>query len=422
MASASAPAQVQPSDADFLAARTAFERGQRDRLEALAPQLQGHLLQPYVDYWRLRLGLDTATDDEVRAFLDANVVPPLTQQLRVDWLKSLARRGQWSRFAVDYPPPAGEDSELACYGIQYRRQRDGDAALAAAKPLWFNGQALPEACDPLFDALIARGSLTVADRRERFRLATQAGNVRLARLIAGDLPAGERISAAEFAPVDKDPARSLASGNFRWRQPGGARARALRARTRRPQRCGAGAPGVGKAARAAAGSRAPLLATRASPPPRGAAVATRGARLVSEAGEQPLGRGRACLAGARGAAGRVVERRAGGDRRHARGPGGRNRVALLARPGAGRAGPGDRGRRALRGAGRRGRLYPLLAADAQGRGPRRCASCGRRRSRPIRSGWWPWRPCRRQAGVEAGATRPAARDAARVGADRPRRR
>ncbi|MBK7791925.1 MAG: hypothetical protein IPJ62_04975 [Betaproteobacteria bacterium] len=143
VASASAPAQVQPSDADFLAARTAFERGQRDRLEALAPQLQGHLLQPYVDYWRLRLGLDTATDDEVRAFLDANVVPPLTQQLRVDWLKSLARRGQWSRFAVDYPPPAGEDSELACYGIQYRRQRDGDAALAAAKPLWFNGQARP---------------------------------------------------------------------------------------------------------------------------------------------------------------------------------------------------------------------------------------------------------------------------------------
>ncbi|MBK7791926.1 MAG: transglycosylase SLT domain-containing protein [Betaproteobacteria bacterium] len=79
----------------------------------------------------------------------------------------------------------------------------------------------PEACDPLFDALIGRGNLTVADRRERFRLATQAGNVRLARLIAGDLPAGERISAAEFAPVDKDPARSLASGNFRWRQPGG---------------------------------------------------------------------------------------------------------------------------------------------------------------------------------------------------------
>ena len=221
VASASAPAQAQPSDADFLAARTAFERGQRDRLEALAPRLDGHLLQPYVDTWRLRLALDTATDDEVRAFLDANVVPPLTQQLRVDWLKSLARRGQWARFAVDYPPPSGEDSELACYGIQYRRQRDGDAALAAAKPLWFSGQALPEACDPLFDALIARGSLTVADRRERFRLATQAGNVRLARLIAGDLPAGERISPAEFAPVDKDPARALASGNFRWRQPGG---------------------------------------------------------------------------------------------------------------------------------------------------------------------------------------------------------
>ena len=69
VASASAPAQAQPSDADFLAARTAFERGQRDRLEALAPRLDGHLLQPYVDTWRLRLGLDTATDDEVLSLI-----------------------------------------------------------------------------------------------------------------------------------------------------------------------------------------------------------------------------------------------------------------------------------------------------------------------------------------------------------------
>ena len=35
-----------------------------------------------------------------------------------------------ARSARCIPPPAGEDVELACYGIQHRRQREGDAALA----------------------------------------------------------------------------------------------------------------------------------------------------------------------------------------------------------------------------------------------------------------------------------------------------
>ena len=69
------PATAQPTDADLLAARAAFDRAQRDRFDALAPRLKGHLLQPYVDYWGLRLRLDSATDAEVRAFIDANAVP-----------------------------------------------------------------------------------------------------------------------------------------------------------------------------------------------------------------------------------------------------------------------------------------------------------------------------------------------------------
>ena len=56
---------------------------------------------------------------------------PLADRLRVDWLKALGKRGDWARFGALYPPPAGEDIELACYAIQYRRQREGDAALAA---------------------------------------------------------------------------------------------------------------------------------------------------------------------------------------------------------------------------------------------------------------------------------------------------
>jgi len=39
-------ARGEPTDADFLAARAAFERGDRAGLAALAAPLAGHLLQP----------------------------------------------------------------------------------------------------------------------------------------------------------------------------------------------------------------------------------------------------------------------------------------------------------------------------------------------------------------------------------------
>ena len=132
-----AAAAVAQGDQDFLDARTAFERGDRMRLDALAPKLSNHVLAPYVEYWQKKLKLDTATDAEIAAYLDRWAKTPLADRLRVDWLKSLGKRGQWATFAALYPPSTGEDAELTCYGIQYRRLRDGNAALADAKPLWF---------------------------------------------------------------------------------------------------------------------------------------------------------------------------------------------------------------------------------------------------------------------------------------------
>jgi len=215
LASAVQPSFAQ-SDADVLAAKAAFEKGDRVKLAGLAPGLRGHVLEPYVEYWRLKLAIDDATSETIRDYLDRYPNTPLAEKLRVDWLKSLAKKADWSRFALDYPPPSGEDVELACYGIQYRRQRDGDAALADAKPLWLNGQATPDSCEPLFAALISRGDLSIADRVARFRLASEAGNVRLAHAIANDLPGGDRIAERDFYPANKDFQRALTAGAFAW--------------------------------------------------------------------------------------------------------------------------------------------------------------------------------------------------------------
>ena len=204
------------SDADFLSAKVAFEKGDRAKLANLAGKLHGHVLEPYVEYWRLKLAIDDAPPDAVRDFFGKYPDTPLAEKLRVDWLKALAKKSDWNRFALDYPPPSGEDTELGCYGIQYRRQRDGDAVLAEAKPYWFSGQTTPDACEPLFAALLSSGELTAADRVARFRLASEAGNVRLAQAIAADLPGKERIAEHEFFRADRDYVRTLDSGAFAW--------------------------------------------------------------------------------------------------------------------------------------------------------------------------------------------------------------
>jgi len=220
IASAHAQAQAQ-ADTDFVAAKAAFERGDWRQLDALAPALSGHVLARYVEYWQLKSRLDDAMPEAVASFVARYPDGPLADRLRVDWLKVLGKRGDWNRFALDYPPATGEDTELACYGAQYRYQRDGAAALAAAKPLWFTGASTPDACEPVFAALVARGDLSVADRRARFRLAAAAGNTRLAQAIAADLPPSDRITTRDLLAVDRDPLRGLAKGQFAWKTAAG---------------------------------------------------------------------------------------------------------------------------------------------------------------------------------------------------------
>ncbi len=209
------------SDADFLTAKVAYERGDRKRLAAVAPKLESHPLAPYVAYWQLTLGLDDAAPATVRAFLDRYPNTPLADRMRAQWLKQLARKSDWSGYAQDFAVVPGDDVELACFDVQYRWQRDGDEALAAARPLWFSGKSTSDACDPLFAALAKRGDLTLVDRSMRMRLAAEAGNLRLAKAVGTDFPGKDRIAERDFAAVTRDPAGALARGSFAWNTAGG---------------------------------------------------------------------------------------------------------------------------------------------------------------------------------------------------------
>ena len=209
-------ARAEPTDAEFLIARDAFRANDAARLDRIATRLKGHLLESYVEYWQLRLNLDDADPERVRSFLTRREGGPLADRLRGEWLKSLAKRGQWTLFAAEYPRRAGDDTELGCYAMQWERIRDGDAALDLARPLWFSGQEQPESCQTLFAALLTLGKLTSQDVWTRFRQAHEAGSFRLAVRLLDLLPADERPAQRDVSRVERNPTQALGKGDFRW--------------------------------------------------------------------------------------------------------------------------------------------------------------------------------------------------------------
>jgi soluble lytic murein transglycosylase len=209
-------ARDEPTDADFVIARDAFHANDAARLDRIAPRLKGQLLESYVEYWQLRLKLDDADPERVQSFLTRREGGPLADRLRGEWLKSLAKRGQWTLFAAEYPRRAGDDTELGCYAIQWQRIREGDAALDLARPLWFSGQEQPESCQTLFAALLTLGKLTSQDVWMRFRQAHETGSFRLAVRLLDLLPADERPAQRDVSRVERNPAQALGKGDFRW--------------------------------------------------------------------------------------------------------------------------------------------------------------------------------------------------------------
>lgn len=210
-------ATVVGNDSDFLAAKAAYDRGDRARLDALAPALSAHVLEPYVTWWRMRLAIDTADAPTLRAFAARLAGSPLADRAMTDGLRAAGRRGDWAVFGSLYGNGGYDDVEILCYAHQASRARSGDSAPPAAKPLWFTGQATPEACEPLFAALIASGAISLEDRWTRYRLALEAGNIKLARDLAEALPLADRIDPRDFRRVDAKPAAELVQGAFRWK-------------------------------------------------------------------------------------------------------------------------------------------------------------------------------------------------------------
>lgn len=207
-------------DDAFLKARDAARIGDSKQLEQLAPKFQGHLLEPYVQYWRLRVRLESRDPAEVRAFLAANRDTPLSDYLRRDWLKLLGKNAQWELFNAELPALVNDDLEITCYALQARTSSDS-LALREARPLWFVAREVPANCDPLFQSLVDAQQLSVEDIWTRIRQALEAGQVSLANRVGVYLPKGQAPDPRVLSAISGNPAAHLSDTRADFKSRGG---------------------------------------------------------------------------------------------------------------------------------------------------------------------------------------------------------
>jgi soluble lytic murein transglycosylase len=197
-------------DEPFIAAREAFEKGDAAKLASHADAFRGHVLEPYLDSWRLRLRLDDAAPGEVSDFLGRYTGTLVAEQLRRDWLLLLGRKGQWELFEAAYPNLVNDDPEATCYALQARWRRGDESAIDEFRRLWASPRELPDGCVPIAEGELSAGRMTTRHVWERARLLLEAGQMTAAKRAIDYLPAGEQPEDRTLDSIQRAPQRFIA--------------------------------------------------------------------------------------------------------------------------------------------------------------------------------------------------------------------
>lgn len=203
------------NEADFQAAREAFQKGKSEKLAKIAARFpDDHLLTPYIRFWQLKFSAgsdpDAAMQERQQTFIQQYADSPLSNRLRIDLARAYGRQAEWRDYEAAYPDIARPDQELICFHLR-ARQAIGSAvqqaqADSAGIALWRTARDLPSSCEPIFDSLAERGQLTLEDRLARLRLALDDGNLRLARELDARLPDAERMLPNALSQAQRNPA------------------------------------------------------------------------------------------------------------------------------------------------------------------------------------------------------------------------
>jgi soluble lytic murein transglycosylase len=175
-----------PADSAILDLNQAYKNGDTRRMRELLPKVTGHALEPWAAYWELSARLDTASPNEIQAFLSRYAGTYQEDRLRNDWLLQLGRRKDWATFAAEYPKfRMNDDRSVRCYALLTDFIASGADVAAQVEDLWLAQREADEGCAAAAELQIRVGKFKTLSVWHRARLGFENDRVRIASQAAG---------------------------------------------------------------------------------------------------------------------------------------------------------------------------------------------------------------------------------------------
>ena len=199
---------MQQQRKEFLDAKQALQNRQIDVYNALLVKLKNYPLYGYLEYDYFSRHLDDTPNERIRQFIRDYSDSPISSQLHIAWLYTLANNQQWKTFLEEYH--GGISTMLRCYALQARLTTGKvKGVLDKIQKLWLVGYSQPEECDSLFEVWQTSGRMTTELVWQRIRLAMANRKISLARYLKKYLDPIDQKWVDFWIQMHRYPARML---------------------------------------------------------------------------------------------------------------------------------------------------------------------------------------------------------------------
>lgn len=179
-------------DEIFLQLRAASRKDNARQAEEMSARLGDYPIPSYVDYYRLKARLRTASAEEIRAYLAKYEGHAIADRLRNDWLLELGLRRDWDAFDREYPQFAlNDDTQVKCYALLSKAAKEQKVAVQA-RELLIAPKNYGEGCMALIAALAKNEQFDADDLWAQTRQAAENGVIGIAKRTGGLAGASEK--------------------------------------------------------------------------------------------------------------------------------------------------------------------------------------------------------------------------------------
>ena len=180
------------ADDAFQALRDAARRDDAAQADEIAKRLGSYAIPSYVDYYRLKPRIKSASATEIRDFLTRYQGSAIADRLRNDWLLDLGYKRNWPTFDEQYPLfVVDDDIQLKCYAL-ISKVLKGQNVADDARNLLASPKDYGDACHTLIATLLQAGQFNANDLWMQIRLASETGANGAAQRVAGLLDVPEK--------------------------------------------------------------------------------------------------------------------------------------------------------------------------------------------------------------------------------------